>query len=71
MKTKSYLTIVVILSIGLFSLASCNKKHSKCQCIFQNGDNSTYDMKGVDHMEDSCSVLDQDAELHQGNCFLK
>lgn len=71
MKTKNYLTIAVILSIGLFSLASCLKKQSTCKCTFQNGDKHTYDMRTVNDMADSCQTLDQDAELHQGNCFLR
>lgn len=71
MKTKVYLSIVFATALIGTSITSCLKKPTNCKCVYASGKKDYYDLKYLDNKSDSCRVLDQQAEMNEGNCYLK
>ncbi|MNK12955.1 hypothetical protein D3C87_310330 [compost metagenome] len=74
MKTTVYLLVIFIsVSVGLFSTTSCRKKRGNCYCKFYSGDRTHYDLTSLprNEQEDSCKVIDNNAEAFAGDCKLK
>lgn len=75
MKTTVYLMVIFIsVSVGLFSTTSCRKKEKgNCYCKFYSGDRTHYDLTSLSRseQEDSCRVIDNNAEAFAGDCKLK
>jgi hypothetical protein len=75
MKTMIYLVAISIgVSASLFSTSSCvKKKKGNCYCKFYSGDRTHYDLTSLSRgeQEDSCKVIDNNAEAFAGDCKLK
>lgn len=75
MKTIVYLMVIfTTVSVGLFSTTSCRKKEKgNCYCKFVSGDRTHYDLTSLprNEQEDSCNVIDNNAEAYAGSCKLK
>ena len=72
----------MILSLAAFMLlsgvsattTSCRrKKKGNCYCKYMSGDRTHYDLTMLprDEQQDSCDVLDNNAEAYAGECKLK
>ncbi|WP_300354157.1 hypothetical protein [Fluviicola sp.] len=62
------------ISMCLLSASSCRiKKKGNCYCKFVSGDRTHYDLTSLprNEQEDSCSVIDNNAEAYGGSCKLK
>jgi hypothetical protein len=75
MKTLIYLfAISTTVSAGVLSTSSCaKKKKGNCYCKFYSGDRTHYDLTSLPRkeQEDSCKVIDNNAEAFAGDCKLK
>ena len=75
MKTiLSSLTVLTLLFAVPMTSTSCRKKKKgNCYCSYVSGDRTHYDLNSLprSEQEDSCSVLDQNAEGYGGECKLK
>jgi hypothetical protein len=70
---SSIVSLIIILSISL-STAACRKKEKgNCYCKYVSGDKKHFDLKSLprDQQEDSCAVIDRNAEAFGGGCDLK
>jgi hypothetical protein len=64
--------LAAILLIAAMPVA-CNKKKGNCYCKYVSGDKTHYDLNSLSRSEqqDSCRVLDNNAEGFGGECKLK
>ncbi len=73
---KNFKFIVLLFMIGLLyvGVTSCRKKEKgNCYCSYFGGDKTHYDLTSLprSQQEDSCNVLDHNAEAFAGDCKLK
>ncbi len=74
MKTIVYLSVIFTsVSAGLFSTSCRKKEKGNCYCKFYSGDRTHYDLSALprNEQEDSCKVIDNNAQAFAGDCKLK
>lgn len=68
------LTIILIFFATAAVITGCSKKETGvCYCKYVSGDKKEFDLTGVDRAkaQDSCNVLDRNANAFGGECDLK
>lgn len=73
-KLISSLTILsLVLGVSATTSSCRKKKKGNCYCKYLSGDRTHYDLTSLprSEQEDSCRVLDQNAEAFAGDCKLK
>ncbi len=74
---KTIISSLTILSLFLTvstAATSCRKKEKgNCYCKFYSGDRTHYDLSSLprSEQEDSCRVIDNNAQAFAGDCKLK
>ncbi len=69
---KKYLLIP--LTASLLIISACKKKEKgTCYCEYYSGEETHYDLSALprNQQEDSCKVIDNNAEAFAGDCELK
>jgi hypothetical protein len=70
----SSFALLALFAVFSTTAASCRKKEKgNCYCKYVSGDRTHYDLTSLprSEQEDSCAVLDNNAEAFGGECKLK
>ena len=74
MKKLKFILPILMLGFASTGITSCVKKISgNCYCSYFSGDKTHYDLTSLTRtqQQDSCNVLDHNAEAFAGDCKLK
>lgn len=63
----------VLLAVSTATVSCRKKEKGNCYCKYYSGDRTHYDLTSLPRsaQEDSCKVLDHNAEAFAGDCKLK
>lgn len=75
MKTivSCFALVALLVAVPAGSTSCRKKKKGNCYCKFMSGDRTHYDLTSLprDKQQDSCNVIDNNAEAFGGSCKLK
>ena len=75
MKTiiSSFTVLSLLFAVSTTTTSCRKKKKGNCYCKFYSGDRTHYDLTAIprSQQEDSCKVIDNNAEAFAGDCELK